>query len=104
MVRVSYSYYTLENGGSGYHTYDLLYDPTAGTADLFIDGTERLSDIWPIIQYAPAEVYFGNGTAAVGGANWNSVSFAIVPEPSTWGIALGGVALLAGIWSRRKRA
>jgi hypothetical protein len=28
----------------GYHLYDLVFDSVSGTADLFIDGTEAISD------------------------------------------------------------
>ena len=34
----------LEGGGFGYHLYELTFAPVAGSADLFIDGVERLSD------------------------------------------------------------
>ena len=86
--------FALEGGGSGYHTYRLTYDPASSTADFFIDGVERISNLSPVALFSPPEVYFGIGTAAPGGANFNSVTFAVVPEPSSWALLfLGGVSL-----------
>ena len=36
--------FTLEGSGGGYHQYDLVFDPVSGTADLFVDGIERISE------------------------------------------------------------
>jgi len=30
--------------GSGYHLYELIFDPAAGSANLFIDGVQVISD------------------------------------------------------------
>jgi len=103
-VRVAETSYALEGGGSGYHTYSLQYDALAFTADFYIDGVERLSDLAPSAAPYYREVWFGNGNNAVGNANWSSVTFAIVPEPSTLGIAFGALALSAAIWHKRRAA
>lgn len=97
------STYALEGGGSGYHFYELVYDPIAATADLFVDGVERVSNI------------LGNTTAAAqkrvmwgamhspdtGQGNYSYVRFAnssaaVVPVPAAvwlFGGALGALGM-----------
>lgn len=36
--------HTLVGSGSTYHEFELVYDPDAGSADLFVDGVEVMSD------------------------------------------------------------
>ena len=36
--------FVLEGSGGGYHSYELIYDPLAASADLFVDGIEQISD------------------------------------------------------------
>jgi hypothetical protein len=104
------STYALEGGGSGYHLYELVYDPSAASADLFVDGVELVSNI------------VGNTTAAgqkrvmwgamhspdTGQGNYNFVRFANSPAPAPVpvpGAALlfaGSLGLLGGLGLRRR--
>ena len=59
--------YTLLDAGTpchdtDFHLYELVFDPDAGTADLFIDGVERVSD------YAGHTLGLGNYAGVVWGA------------------------------------
>lgn len=98
----------LEGGGSGYHLYELVYDPSAASADLFVDGVELASNI------------VGNTTAGgqkrvmwgamhspdTGQGNYNLVRFAnspaaIVPVPAAGFLFAGGLATLGALARRR---
>jgi hypothetical protein len=50
----------LTNLDGGYHDYALRYDPAAGSADLFVDGTERLSNYAGFATTQAARVSFGD--------------------------------------------
>jgi hypothetical protein len=98
--------FTLQGAGSTYHTYELVYDPSAGSADLFFDGVERLSGF---VGYALAasSVSFGSGSSAdTGQGNFNQVQFEVntnaVPEPSSIALLGMGGLMLCG-FSRRQR-
>ena len=43
--------FTLSGSGSTHHTYELVFDPSTQTADLFVDGIERLSDYAGHLQF-----------------------------------------------------
>ncbi|MEM6279600.1 MAG: hypothetical protein AAF733_08985 [Verrucomicrobiota bacterium] len=80
--------FTIEGAGATYHTFDLIYDPIATTADLYIDGVERLSDYAGISLVTSPGVGWGSGSSAdIGQGNFNTVQFSIVPEPR-YGVAL----------------
>lgn len=92
-------------GHDTYNQFDLVYDPSAGTADLFVNGTEVLSnfDGAPLAQSA---VLWGAGRSPDSGqGNFNYVAFttnaAPVPEPSS--IAAWLIAGVAAITLRRCR-
>lgn len=87
--------------GSGYHLYTVVFDPVAGNVDLFIDGIEVLSNHEGLASSSPT-VFFGAGDSqATGHANWNEVTFSIVPEPSTALLTASGLLALAQ--ARRRR-
>ena len=96
--------YTLDGVGSSYHTYSLVYDPLAESADLFVDTAERISDY---TGFSSGETYVGWGAPssdATGRGHFNSVQWDVngVPEPSSVVILLSGA--LALVWLRRKKA
>lgn len=92
--------FTLQGGGSGYHLYELVYSPLGGL-DLFIDGTERLSDLpaAPLVVVSPAFMFGAGSSCCTGQGNFNLVRFESfapdeVPEPgSLYGLAVGLIAL-----------
>jgi hypothetical protein len=95
--------YVLEGDGPGYHMYELIYDPSSNSADLFVDGVERLSNYTGRPGIVPDPLVFWGARHGAGQGNFNLVQFAIVPEPSA--VALFTVlVLLCGttVWRRRR--
>ncbi|MDB6079740.1 MAG: hlyA 6 [Akkermansiaceae bacterium] len=90
--------FAFEGGGTGYHTYQVAYDPAAGSATLSIDGINRLSGWTGRIGPAPALVNFGSYGS--GHANWSEITFSSVPEPGTALMAM--IACCLGSWRRKK--
>ena len=89
------------NGSAGqYNDYSMVFDPLSGTADLFVDGVEQISNYGGISQ-AFSRVAWGAGADnGTGEANFESVTFdvasAVVPEPGTlliFGLGLIGLGL-----------
>lgn len=95
------STFTMAGGGSGYHLYELVFDPSAGSADFFIDGVERVSNVVGSITSATHNsVLWGAATSPDDGTgNFNYVRFANspapIPEPSVALLVGAGLALLA---------
>lgn len=92
--------FTLQGGGAGYHLYELVYDPVAGSADLFIDGTEQVSNVvGAVTSFAHNRVQWGAMTSPDDGhGNFNLVRFANFPEavvPLPPAVLLLGSALFA---------
>jgi len=89
--------FTLVGGGNGYHLYQLIYDPASATVDLFVDGSERVSNFAGMTT-AITRIAFGAGQEAqTGNVNFNLVQ--LIPEPATLSLlALGGLAMM-----RRRR-
>ena len=94
--------FTLQGGGSGYHLYELVFDPVLGSADLFIDGVEQVSNYvgatfgsgFPL----PKSVFWGAAsTTDIGQGNYNQARFEIVsasvPTLSAWGLAIAAAAI-----------
>jgi hypothetical protein len=77
----------------------LVYDPIAHSADLFVDGIERLSDFTGFSYTTDTSVGFGSGSSSdTGQGNFGSVQFEVntVPEPSSavlWGLGVSFVGL-----------
>ena len=56
--------------GSGYHNYELVYDPASSSADLYVDNIEVLSDLTPAEN--PGSIFrFGDGDGSFTGAEIN---------------------------------
>ncbi len=73
--------FTLEGASSTYHLYELVFDPAAGSADLFVDGVERISGYQGVTDTTTAFVAWGSRqSAATGHGHYNLVEFA-VPSP-----------------------
>jgi hypothetical protein len=94
--------YAFEGGGGGYHLYELVYDPTALSADFFIDGVEKVSNIVANLSpYTGQLVAWGAATSPdAGQGNFSYVRFAttaVVPVPATVLLFASGLATLAGI-------
>ena len=94
--------YALEGVGSTYHTYSLVYDPAAGSADLFVDGVERISDYEGWLYSATHVAWGTGGSNATGRGHFSSVQWDVVPEPSSLVMLISGA--LAVLWWRRKKA
>jgi len=95
--------FTLQGGGSGYHLYEMIYDPVAASLDLFIDGIERISNYSGIQSSLFNRVAWGSGSSIdTGQSNWNQVEFevAAVPLPASLPLFLAGLAGLAG-WAKK---
>jgi len=84
--------FTSEGSGGGYHLYELAFDATENSADLFVDGVERISDFTGF-SFAVPRVAFGGGSSAdTGQGNYNLVQFTAIPEPSAF--LFGGLVSL----------
>ena len=94
--------FILDGAGDGeYHLYELIYDPIAGSADLFVDGVERISNYAGYTGPATTRVDWGaNSSSTTGRGHFNSVEFSVVPEPSA--ILLFGLGYLS-LTFRRSR-
>ena len=101
--------FTLQGGGSGYHLYELDFNPATGTS-LSIDGTVALSSAVGSPLDSGAVVLFGAGSSSpTGQANFNLVQFespipvSIVPVPATLPLLLVGLGGLGIVGSRKRR-
>jgi PEP-CTERM motif len=98
--------YTLS--GSGWHTYQLVYNPTTQLVDLFVDGTDRIQG------YAGDTSFVGNtglnwAVSSGGQGDFNLVeaetgTLSVVPEPSTMILGGAGALLWIGYAARRRAA
>lgn len=92
--------FALNGAGSTYNNYQLIYNATANTASLWVNGTDMIDDIM-------GGQLSGNAHLSWSGyqhdndvqANWNLVSLS-VPEPSAISFVLLGSGVL--IYARRK--
>jgi len=91
--------YTLASSGSSYHTYQLVFNSETRSADLFVDGTERIRG------YAGDPSFLDNKGLKFGAFSGGQINFAQVqltspvPEPSSHAMMGAGVLLLIGLWS-----
>ena len=84
-------------GDSGYHLYEIVFDPGSGFADVFIDGVERISNWqgYAMPLYTPYVSFGSLASIDTGQGNYNLVRLDILPEPAT--IAFLGVGLVGMI-------
>ncbi len=94
---------TLEGGGPGYHDYQIVYRAATARVDLWVDGVERVSNLAATGGSSGWGGFWGAAQGPVSQANWNRVSFEIIPEPSSLALLGCGAVLLAGHWLRRFR-
>ena len=105
----------LDDLDSGYHLYELVYNPLSDKASFYVDGVLRLSDIAGGTGLADPEANLLFGTRLANGegdgqgqGNYSSVLFTIisepsaVPEPSTFALAALGLLGLGCVALRKK--
>ncbi len=88
-----------------YHTYELLYEPSTATVDVFVDGNliSALSGYGGVTDMGTATRVFFGVFRNYSDVRWNLVQFVRVPEPSSVILlSLGGLALL--LVRRRSRS
>jgi hypothetical protein len=102
--------FTLQGAGNTYNLWELRYDPVAGSADLFVNGVERLSDYTGFSIAQTFVIWGAASTADTGQGNYNLVQFEIfdqaqvVPEPTSLTLfGLGAAALVISSRRRRRR-
>jgi large repetitive protein len=93
--------------GNGYHLYELIFDPAAASADLFVDGLEVLSDYAGHTIGSTTRIAWGAlSTPGTGGGNYSLVEWEVLesqaPEPMTFSL-LGAGLLGLGLAARRRR-
>lgn len=65
-------------GDQSYHTYSLVYDPDTGTADLFVDGVERISDTTGVPASLTRITWGAGASDGTGHGHFSSVSWRIL--------------------------
>ena len=69
----------ITTGNSAYHSYQLVYDPSEGSADLFVDGVEVLSD-YEGAATTQTRLFWGAGRSPDRGrANFAAVDLSVNP-------------------------
>jgi hypothetical protein len=88
--------FVFEGGGGGYHTYEIAYSAETRQAVLSVDGVKRVNELPSISGIWGWGGYWGAVQGSISQANWSSVTFAIVPEPSCLALfGCGGLLLCA---------
>lgn len=89
-------------GGAGYHLYEIVFDPEFNSADVFIDGAERITDWHGFELFRDPYISFGSmASSDIGQGNYNLVRFEILPEPAT--VAFVGAGLVGIVARARKK-
>jgi hypothetical protein len=101
----SFYYYSFSRGDQP--TGALLVNGVSGP-QVFGRGETTLGPLTQGVDYGVVEVEVVDGTLNVSGAltTWGGLAgfqLAAVPEPSTYGLILGGLALGAAAWRRRRQ-
>ncbi len=88
--------YTLAGSGTGYQLYELVYDATTMTADLYIDGVDRISGYQGETQFPDAGgAHFGSDNAGQGNTSLFEVQSGTIPEPQA--LTLAAIAVVFGL-------
>ncbi len=100
------SSYVLNGAGNTFNTFQLVYDPVLGSADLFVNGIEQISNYSGFALTETPKVYWGSGRSPdTGRGNYSSVSFSTaVPIPSAAWLFGSGLLGLVGMARRKKAA
>jgi hypothetical protein len=97
--------FTLTGAGSGYHEYLLSSNPGGQSASLYVDGQLMTSSYAGATLSPPAAVWWGAAMASdIGAANFASVTFTTVPEPTPIYAALGVAVFSVGFIIKRHAA
>ena len=91
--------------GNGYHLYQLALNPSTHTADLYIDGVDRIQGYAGHTDNLFTGFYFGALNHGTGNFNLAGLEtgFTVVPEPSS--LVLGAIGLAScAAWAMRRRA
>jgi hypothetical protein len=96
--------FVLNGAGSTYNNYQLIYDSTTDTAELWINGVEEISDVvsGPNITSFASLSWSDYQHLNSMDANWSLVSLQIVPEPSPSWLFLLGSGILIYVCRNRK--
>ena len=100
IVSVGNISYTLNGAGSSYNDYQLIYNAASDTADLYVNGIDRISNVTHTTYSGLGVLDFGSGQqAGPAQVNWNLISLSI-PEPTAAALLLFGGGTL--FYFRRK--
>jgi hypothetical protein len=90
--------------GTGYHLYEMVFDPTDHTVSLFVDGDEKISGFGGRSYSGLHRVLFGaNSSAGTGTGYYNMVEFIVVPEPGSLVLLLSLALATLTVRARRCR-
>ena len=97
--------FTFDGAGSGYHSYELVFDPLSAAASLYVDGIERLSNYTGYDDVGTIVGWGAGGSASLGQGNFAFVQFEVsaVPEPGSIVLSIMTACALAMHWRRTSR-
>jgi hypothetical protein len=97
--------YTL-SGISTYNTFDLRYDPSSLSADLFVNGVERISNYTgrSSVSATPNVLWGAGSFPDIGRGNFNAVSFNIAAIPEVSSFLLAAAAGLVTLSASRVKS
>ena len=92
--------------GEGYHDYEMRFDSTSQTVDVFVDGALAIDDMIAINRNGSVlnRILWGsNSSTGTGNGYYASVAFSIVPEPSSMVLLAAAIAFSAALRQREVR-
>jgi hypothetical protein len=93
--------YTLNNAGSTYNNYQLVYSAATDTGSLLVNGTAQINNIIGQHGTGVGSVIWGEGQQGIGQGNWNLLSLTVTPEPSAVSLIVLGSGIL--FYVRRRK-
>lgn len=73
--------YTVTGAGNSYNLYELVYDPSTQSANLFVNGKKVITGYNGLVDTIAPNVNFGSGsTQDTGQGNWNFIELEITTE------------------------